>query len=175
MDHELHLLTNKPQIYAANVDEDSLIEDNPYVKIVLQVASEHKVEVVKICAKLEQELIDMPESERREYLQLAGAEETGLEQIIRKGYALLGLISFFTMNEEEVRAWTVPQGTTAPKAAGVIHTDFERGFIGADVISYIDLMRVKSLKKARELGLIRLEGKNYSMKDGDVVEFRFNV
>jgi GTP-binding protein YchF len=175
LDHELRLVTNKPQIYVANVDEDSLHEDNPYLKIVRQVASEHKVEVVKICAKLEQELIDMPEDERQEYLQLAGAEHSGLEQIIRKGYALLGLISFFTMNEEEVRAWTVPQGTTAPKAAGVIHTDFERGFIRAEVIPYDVFVKFGSGAAVRAAGQMHLEGKEYLVRDGDVIYFRFNV
>jgi GTP-binding protein YchF len=175
LDHEIRLLTNKPQIYVANVDEASLLEDNPYVKIVQQVANEHKVDMVKICAKLEQELIDMSEVERQEYLQLAGVEESGLEQIIRKSYALLGLISFFTMNEEEVRAWTVPQGITAPKAAGVIHTDFERGFIRAEVISYDVFIKFGSGAAVRAAGQMHLEGKEYLVRDGDVIYFRFNV
>ena len=175
LNKELNFLTAKPLIYVANVDEASLAEDNRYTKIVREVAAEQGIEMVKICAKLEQDLLDMVDAERKEYLQLAGVQETGLEQIIRKSYLLLGLISFFTMNEEEVRAWTIPQGWTASQAAGVIHTDFERGFIRAEVIPYQTFVKYGSGAAVRTAGKMRIEGKEYIVQDGEVIFVRFNV
>jgi len=175
LDRELRLLTNKPLIYVANVDEDALAEENLHVQQVREIASQQGVEVVKICARLEQELLEMSEEERLEYLHLAGVDQSGLDQIIQKSYTLLGLVSFFTMNEEEVRAWTIPQGWTAPKAAGVIHTDFERGFIRAEVIPFTLFEKYGSIASARTAGQLQIEGKEYIVKDGDVVYVRFNV
>ena len=175
LNHELRFLTNKPLIYVANVDEDALVEDNHYAQIVRAVAADQGVEVVKICAKLEMELIEMDNAERSEYLHLVGVDESGLQQVIRKCYQLLGLISFFTMNEEEVRAWTIPNGCTAVKAAGVIHTDFERGFIRAEVIPYETFVKYGSTAATRAAGQMRIEGRDYIVQDGDIIYVRFNV
>ena len=175
LNREMRFLTSKPVIYAANVDESGLVEDDELVKAVIQIASAQRAEVVKICSKLEEELAGLDEEERLEYLQLAGVQESGLEQVIHKSYQTLGLISFFTMNQQEVRAWTIRQGETAPKAAGVIHTDFERGFIRAEVIPYETFIRHGSWSAAKTSGEMRLEGKDYVVKDGDVIYFRFNV
>lgn len=175
LNRELRLLTGKAMIYVANVDEDTLGGKNAHYQEVAKVAEEQGVRVVKICARLESDLLEMPEDERDEYLQLAGVEETGLEQVIQQSYQLLGLISFFTMNEEEVRAWTIPTGWTAPKAAGVIHTDFERGFIRAEVVKYDTFVKHGSSVAVRAAGLMRVEGKDYVIQDGDVVYVRFNV
>jgi hypothetical protein len=175
LNNEMRFLTGKPIIYAANVDEAGLAEDNEYVKEVRKVAREKDAEVVVLCAKLEEEMAGMSDEERTEFLQLAGAEESGLEQTIRLCYSALGLISFFSMNEREVRAWTIPKGTTAVKAAGVIHTDFERGFIKAEVIPFDTFVRHGSAAATKAAGQMRMEGKEYVVQDGDVMLFRFNV
>jgi GTP-binding protein YchF len=173
--HEMRFLTAKPVIYAANVDEEGLAADNDYVDEVRQVAAEQGAEVVKICAQLEADMAGMTDEERREYLEIAGAGESGLEQIIRKGYRILGLISFFTFNEKQARAWTVRQGSTAPQAAGVIHTDFERGFIRAEVVQFDVFAGYGSWSATKAAGQLRVEGKEYIVQDGDVIYFRFNV
>lgn len=157
----VNLLTRKPILYVYNVSEENL--------------SKFSGDRLCISAKIESELSALPEAEQKDYLRELGMQEPGLNRLIKAGYKLLGLQDFLTAGPKEVRAWTIRVGSRAPEAAGTIHTDFERGFIGADVVAYADLMKVKSLKKARELGLIRLEGKTYLMHDGDVVEFRFNV
>ncbi len=172
---ELRFLTSKPVIYAANVDETGLGENNPYVQAVRQTAAEQGAEVVVLCARLEEEMISMNEADRREFMELAGAECCGLDQVIRKGFEALDLISFFTKNENEVRAWNVRRGTLAPKAAGTIHTDFERGFIRAEVIPYDVFVQYGSDAAVKAHGLMRLEGKEYPVQDGDVIYFRFNV
>src|SRR5436305_1790950 len=172
------LLTMKPTIYAANVDEATLSEkpeDNPHVRVVKEISESESAEFVIICAQLEAELVDLPPDERKDYLEALGVKGSGVDRLIRSAYRLLGLMSFLTAGEKEVRAWTIPQGTRAQQAAGVIHTDIERGFIRAEVISYEDLMRAGSYASAREQGLLRLEGKEYVMQEGDVVHFRFNV
>jgi len=165
----INLLTRKPILYVYNVSEESLS------KHLNRNDGEEPYDRTYISAKIESEICSLSENEQKEYIKALGMEEPGLNRLIKAGYKILGLQDFLTAGPKEVRAWTIRTGAKAPEAAGTIHTDFERGFIGADVISYADLMKVKSLKKARELGLIKLEGKNYSMKDGDVVEFRFNV
>ncbi len=165
----INLLTRKPMIYVYNVAEEDLS------KLMLQDNALGFKDSVYISAKIESEICSLPLEEQEEYLKSLGMQEPGLNRLINLGYKVLGLQSFLTAGPKEVRAWTVRQEAKAPEAAGVIHTDFERGFIGADIISYVDLMKVKSFKKAKEQGLIRLEGRNYSMQDGDVVEFRFNV
>jgi GTP-binding protein YchF len=172
---EMRFLTSKPTIYATNVDEESLTEDNSYVRQVREMAHELNSEVVKLCAKLEEELTGMSEEEQREYLELSGIQESGLEQTIRKSYETLDLITFYTFNENEVRAWTIQKGWTAPRAAGGIHTDFERGFIRAEVLSYQTFDQFGSWGAARAAGALRLEGKDYIVQDGDVIFFRFNV
>jgi GTP-binding protein YchF len=172
---ELRFLTSKPVIYAANVDESGLAEEVAYVQAVREKAAEHGAKVVLFSAKLEEDMIDMGDDERQEYLELAGAEASGLEQIIQKSFDLLELISFFTKNENEVRAWNVSEGTVAPKAAGVIHTDFERGFIRAEVVPYAIYTQYGSDSAVKAVGLMRLEGKEYIVQDGDIIYFRFNV
>lgn len=171
------LLTSKPTIYAANVDEGSLADPdaNPHVAVVRAHAATENSDVVVICAKLEAELVALDEAERAEYLQSHGVESSGVDLLIKAAYHMLGLMSFLTAGEKEVRAWTIPVGTKAPRAAGEIHTDIERGFIRAEIISYSDLVACGSRKAASEKGLARLEGKEYVMQDGDVVDFRFNV
>lgn len=173
--NEMRFISAKPVIYVANVDEPSLKAGNIYATEVFAKAEELNAPAVMICARLEQELVDMTESERKEYLQLVGAEETGLEQIIRKSFDMLSLITFLTMNEEEVRAWMVPKGTPAPKAAGAIHTDFEKGFIRAEVTSFDTFIKHKNWAGVKSAGLMRLEGKEYIVQDGDIIYFRFNV
>lgn len=171
------LLTTKPTIYAANVDEDTLLDPskNPHVEAVRQHAANENAEVVLICAKLESELVALDAEERTEYLKDLGLESSGVDDLIKAAYKMLGLMSFLTAGEKEVRAWTIPVGTKAPKAAGEIHTDIERGFIRAEVVSFDELVRAGSEKAAREQGLMRLEGKEYIMREGDIVNFRFNV
>lgn len=172
------LLTTKPTIYAANVDEATLGEnpsENPYVKQVREIAESESAEFIIICAQLEAELVELPPDERKDYLEALGVEGSGVDRLIKSAYRLLGLMSFLTAGEKEVRAWTIPQGTRAPQAAGTIHSDIERGFIRAETISYDQLMRAGSYAAAREQGLLRLEGKEYVMQEGDVVHFRFNV
>ncbi len=175
---ELNLLTGKPVIFAANVDEDSLMDDgegNEYVQAVREFAKEDGSEVFVICAQIEQEIAELEEDEKKMFLEDLGLSESGLEKLIAASYSLLGLISYLTAGEKETRAWTITKGTKAPQAAGKIHTDFERGFIRAEVINYQDLLDCKTYGVAREKGLVRLEGKEYVMQDGDVVVFRFNV
>ncbi len=170
------LLTMKPILYVANVAEDDIgKEDNQYVKLVKDYAQKENSEVVVLSAKLEEELSSLESEDKEEMLAAMGIDEPGLDKVIKKSYSLLGLISFLTAGKKETRAWTIKKGTKAPQAAGKIHTDFERGFIKAEVISYNDLVKSGSYAKAKELGLIRLEGKDYVMQDGDVVEFKFNV
>jgi len=172
---DLRLLSNKEIIYGANVDEDGLGEDNAYVQALKAYAAERNREVIKLCAKVEEEMVDFDEDEKMEMLESLGVEESGLEQIIRKGFEKLGLMSYFTAGVKEVRAWTIRQGTTAPKAAAVIHNDFEKGFIRAEVISYEDFIACGGEQGAKEAGKMRLEGKEYIVQDGDVMHFRFNV
>ena len=171
------LLTSKPTIYAANVDEATLAdpEANPHVGAVREIATQEAAEYVPICAQLEAELVELAPEERRGYLAEVGVASSGVDRLIQSAYRLLGLMSFLTAGEKEVRAWTVPRGTRAPQAAGTIHSDIERGFIRAEIVSYDDLTRVGSYAAAREQGLLRLEGKEYVMQEGDIVNFRFNV
>ena len=174
----LNLLTAKPVIYAANVGEEDLANDgadNAGVQAVREYAKETGSEVFAICAQIEEEISELDDEERQMFLDDLGLKESGLEKLIRASYHLLGLMSFLTSGEDETRAWTIKQGTKAPQAAGKIHSDFERGFIRAEVVSYQDLMDCGSYAAAREKGLVRSEGKEYEMKDGDVVLFRFNV
>lgn len=175
LNHEMRFLTGKTTIYAANVDEDAMVDDNLYVQAVREVAAQEGAQVVKLCAKLEEEMAGMTEAERHEFLEAAGVHESGLEQVIHLGYRALGLITFFTGGPKEVRAWTVRKGAKGPQAAGVIHTDFERGFIRAEVISYDTYVRLGSEHAAKQVGEMRVEGKEYIVQDGDVMHFRFNV
>lgn len=174
---QLFLLTSKPVIYAANISEEDLQSgvDNPYVTELKKYAEKEKSEVLVICAKIEEEIAQLDDEEKKEFLVELGLKESGLDRLIKASYRLLGLISFFTAGPKEVRAWTITEGTKAPQAAGKIHSDFERGFIRAEVIAYDDLMKCGSYNSAREKGLVRSEGKDYIMKDGDVALFRFNV
>jgi GTP-binding protein YchF len=172
---ESQFLTDKKVIYCCNVDEDGLLEDNDYVKAVQAYAAERGADVVKICAKMEEDLNGMSDEERDEFLHEYGVKESGLDQIIHTGYRTLGLISYLTQGPKEARAWTIHQGDTAPRAAGVIHTDFERGFIRAQVISYNDFVEKGGEAACRDAGLLRTEGKEYVVQDGDVIEFLFNV
>ncbi len=170
----LFLLTAKPTLYIANVDEQGFT-GNPLLDQLNAYASSEGAEVVPVCAAIEAELIDMSDDEKREFLAEMGLDEPGLNRVIRASYKLLGLQTFFTAGEKEVRAWTVRQGALAPQAAGEIHTDFERGFIRAELASYDDFVATGGEQGAKEAGKLRLEGKDYVMKDGDVVHFRFNV
>jgi hypothetical protein len=171
------LLTRKPTIFAANVDEATLAdpEANEHVQAVREYAKNENDDVVVICAQLEAELVALDAAERQEFLEHHGVTSSGVDNLIKAAYHMLGLMSFLTAGEKEVRAWTIPVGTKAPQAAGTIHTDIERGFIRAEIISYADLIACGSRKAASEKGLARLEGKEYVMQDGDVVDFRFNV
>jgi len=175
MNKELRLLTSKEIIYGANVDEDSLEEDNEFVKLLRAYAYERNYEVIKLCAKIEEEMVEFDDAEREEMLSDLGVTESGLKQIIHKGFDKLGLMSYFTAGVKEVRAWTIRQNTTAPKAAAVIHNDFEKGFIRAEVIAYDDFIEFGGENGAKEAGKNRLEGKEYIVQDGDVMHFRFNV
>ncbi len=172
---ELRLLTSKEIMYGANVDEDSLEDDNEFVQKLKAYAKERNSEVIKLCAKMEEEMVDFDDEEREEMLNDLGIEESGLDQIIHKGFDKLGLQSYFTAGVKEVRAWTIRKGTTAPKAAAVIHNDFETGFIRAEVIAYEDFIAFGGDAGAKEAGKNRLEGKEYIVQDGDVMHFRFNV
>ncbi len=174
---QFFLLTFKPTIYAANVDEDSLSAplENSYVKAVSEFAAADNAETVVICAHLEEELISIDASERIEYLSDLGVNSSGVDKMIRSAYRLLGLMSFLTAGEKEIRAWTIPIGTRAQKAAAEIHSDIERGFIRAEIVSYPVLVELGSENAARDKGMMRLEGKEYIMQEGDVVNFRFNV
>jgi GTP-binding protein YchF len=171
---ELHLLTGKPFIYVANVDEAGL-NGNKYVDEVFSIAKEENVPVVVICAKLEAELAQFPESERIELLKELGLEESGLQKVVKVGYEVLDLITFFTGNENEVRAWAVKRGTTAYEAAGKVHSDFQRGFIKAEIMRWDELVKFGSEHALREHGLVKFEGKEYVVQDGDVILFRFQV
>jgi ribosome-binding ATPase len=171
---ELHLLTMKPVLYIANVDEEGF-ENNPLLDTVMAVAAAEGAEVVAICNKLEAEIAELEDEEKAEFLFEMGMQEPGLDRVIRAGYRLLGLQTYFTAGVKEVRAWTVRQGATAPQAAAVIHTDFEKGFIRAEVTAYDDFVAFKGENGAKEAGKWRLEGKEYLVQDGDVVHFRFNV
>ena len=171
---QLFLLTAKPTMYIANVDEDGF-DDNPHLDTVREIAAEESAVVVAICNKLEAEIVELADEERLEFLQELGMEEPGLNRVIRAGYQLLNLHTYFTAGEKEVRAWTVRVGATAPEAAGVIHTDFQKGFIRAEVISYEDFIACNGEQGAKEAGRWRLEGKDYVVQDGDVIHFRFNV
>jgi hypothetical protein len=172
---ETRLLSAKEIMYGANVDEDGLTEDNEYVVRLREHAAKHGCEVIKLCAKIEEEFVGMEDDERNEFLRDMGVEESGLEQIIRKGFDKLGLMSYFTAGVKEVRAWTIHKNTTAPKAAAVIHNDFEKGFIRAEVIGYEDFVACGGEAKSKEAGKMRLEGKEYIVADGDIMHFRFNV
>lgn len=175
---EYNLLTNKPVIYASNVSEDDLADDgaeNPYVQKVRAYAAEHNSEIFVICAEIEAEISELDDDEKQEFLEDLGLKESGLDKLIEASYRTLGLMSFLTAGEDETRAWTIEMGTKAPQAAGKIHTDFERGFIKAEVVNYQDLLDCGSYNGAREKGLVRMEGKEYVVKDGDVILFRFNV
>ena len=175
LDQEMRFLTAKPLIFIANVDEDALTQGNAYLQETQQIAKERGIQVVVLSGLLEEELQEMSADERHEYLSLAGIEASGLEQVIRKSFELLKLISFFTFNEKQARAWNIPRGTSAPGAAGTIHTDFERGFIRAEVIPFEVFDKYGSHAAVKSAGLMRLEGKEYIVQDGDVIYFRFNV
>ena len=174
---DVHLLTMKPILYVTNVAEGEVADTsaNPHVQAVKKYAAEEGSEVIVVSAKMESEIAELDAEEAAEFLAMAGLEETGLDRLIKAGFKLLGLMTFLTAGEIESRAWTIKQNTKAPQAAGKIHTDFERGFIRAEIVSYDDLVACGSKAAAREKGLVRLEGKDYVMQDGDVVEFRFNV
>lgn len=174
---DLHLLTMKPVLYAANVSEDEVADTdgNEYVQKVREFAAQENAEVVPISAKVESEIAELEGEDKAMFLEELGMSESGLNRLIRAAYKLLGLYTYFTAGVQEVRAWTIRQGTKAPQAAGVIHTDFERGFIRAEVVAYSDLLAAGSMVAAREKGQVRLEGKDYVVRDGDVMHFRFNV
>lgn len=175
---DLPLLSGKPVIYAANLSEDDLLggmEANPYLPVVQKIAADEGAGCMPICAKIEEDIASYTPEEKQEFLAELGLEASGLDNLIRESYALLGLISFLTAGEPEVRAWTIVKGTKAPQAAGKIHSDFERGFIRAEIVAYDDLMACGSMTAAKEKGLVRSEGKEYIMQDGDVTLFRFNV
>lgn len=170
------LLTQKPVLYVANVGEDDIgEEDNQYVKLVKEFAEKENAEVIVICARIEEEISELDDEEKAAFLSELGIEESGLDQLIRKSYSLLGLATYFTAGVQEVRAWTFKKGMKAPECAGIIHTDFERGFIRAETVSYDDLIFYGSMNAAKEAGKVRLEGKEYLVKDGDIMHFRFNV
>jgi len=172
--NELHLITLKPLMYVANVAEDGFT-NNPYLDAVRERAASEDSEVVAVCAAIEAEIAQLEEADRADFLNELGLEEPGLNRVIRAGYKLLGLQTYFTAGVKEVRAWTVRVGATAPQAAGVIHTDFEKGFIRAEVIAYEDFIACKGEQGAKEAGKLRLEGKEYIVREGDVMHFRFNV
>ena len=175
LSNEVRFLTGKEIMYGANTDEDGLLEDNEYVTLLKEHASKNNCELIKLCAKVEEELIGLEDDEAQEFLTDLGVEESGLEQIIHKGFNKLGLMSYFTAGVKEVRAWTIKQNSTAPRAAAAIHNDFEKGFIRAEVIAYNDYIECQGEGKAKEAGKMRLEGKEYIVQDGDVMHFRFNV
>ena len=174
---DVSLLTMKPVIYCANVAEDDYAneDENEFVKQIKEYAADDKAEVMTISAKIEEEIAGLEKEEKQMFLDELGAAESGLDKLIKASYSLLGLISYLTAGKPEVRAWTITKGTKAPQAAGKIHTDFERGFIRAEVVHYDDLMNCGSMNAAKEKGLVRSEGKEYVMQDGDIVLFRFNV
>ncbi len=178
MAKDLSLLTMKPVIYAANVAEEDFvngIENNPYIKAVEEIAARENSEVLPISARIEEEISQLEDDEKGLFLEEMGLTESGLDRLIKKSYKLLGLISYLTAGQPEVRAWTITEGTKAPQAAGKIHTDFERGFIRAEVVSFDNLIACGSMAAAKEKGLVKSEGKEYVMQDGDIVHFLFNV
>ncbi len=168
-------LTQKPVIYAANVSDSELATGNAYVEKVRSIAAVENAQVVVISAQVESELVELPEADRIEFLESLGVTEGGLQSLIRATYDLLGLQTYFTTGPQESRAWTITKGMSAPQAAGVIHTDFERGFIRAETVAYKDLVEYGSMNAAKEKGLVRSEGKEYIVQEGDVMLFRFNV
>lgn len=174
---DLNLMTLKPVLFVTNVSEDEIgnPDDNKYVQMVKKYAAEEGAEVIAVSAKVESEIAELSDEEAKEFLAELGANESGLDKLIKASYKLLGLITFLTAGEQEVRAWTIKKGTKAPQAGGKIHSDIERGFIRAEIVSYDDLVSTGSQNAAREKGLVRLEGKDYVMQDGDVTYFRFNV
>lgn len=170
------LLTDKPVLYCANIGENDIgMPDNKYVAMVKKIAAQENAQVITLCAKIEEEIAELPDEEKPAFYADLGIEESGLDKLIKASYKLLGLISFLTAGEKETRAWTIQQGSKAPKAAGKIHTDFERGFICAEVANFQDILSCGGYVQAKEAGKVRMEGKDYVMKDGDVVLFRFNV
>ncbi|WP_086314704.1 ribosome-binding ATPase YchF [Enterococcus sp. 7F3_DIV0205] len=173
----LFLLTAKPILYVANVSEDEVADsdNNPYVQQVRTFAANEQAEVIVVCARAEEEIAELDDEDKAEFLEALGIEESGLDQLIRAAYDLLGLATYFTAGEQEVRAWTFRKGIKAPQAAGIIHTDFERGFIRAETVSFDDLNTYGNMQAAKEAGKVRLEGKEYVVQDGDVMLFRFNV
>ncbi len=173
----LQLLTSKPILYAANVSEDEVADSskNENVQKVQDYAAKENAEVIVVCAKIEEEIAELDQDEKAMFLEELGISESGIDQLIRATYDLLGLATYFTAGEQEVRAWTFREGMKAPQAAGIIHTDFERGFIRAETVSYDDLVEAGAMAQARENGRVRLEGKEYIVQDGDVIHFRFNV
>lgn len=175
LNQEVRFLTDKEIMYGANTDEDGLLEDNDYVKVLSEHAQKNNCEIIKLCAKVEEELIGLEDDEAQEFLTDLGVQESGLEQIIHKGFEKLGLMSYFTAGVKEVRAWTIKQNSTAPRAAAAIHNDFEKGFIRAEVIAFNDYVECGGDAKSKEAGKMRLEGKEYIVQDGDVMHFRFNV
>ncbi|TWM30154.1 Ribosome-binding ATPase YchF [Bacillus paralicheniformis] len=174
---QLHLLTTKPVLYVANVSEDEVADPsgNEYVQKVREFAAAENAEVIVVCAKIESEIAELEGEEKAMFLEELGIQESGLDQLIKASYSLLGLATYFTAGEQEVRAWTFKKGMKAPECAGIIHTDFERGFIRAETVAYDDLLEAGSMAAAKEAGKVRLEGKEYIVKDGDVIHFRFNV
>jgi len=172
--NDVHLITTKPVMYIANVAEDGF-DDNPYLDTVRSKAAAENAQVVPVCAGIEAEIAQLDEADRIEFLAELGLEQSGLDQVINAGYALLELLTFFTVGKREARAWTVRSGSTAPQAAGRIHTDFERGFIRAEVTSYEEFVSLGGEQGAKEAGKLRLEGKNYIVREGDIMHFRFNV
>ena len=174
---ETFLLTTKPILYVANISENQIenAENDPLVLKVKEYAKKENAEVIPLCVKIEEELSGLEEDDKKEMLEALGLAESGLDKVIKKSYDLLGLMSFLTAGEPEVRAWTIKKGTKAPQAAGKIHSDIERGFIKAEVISFNDLINAGNMVQAKEKGLVRQEGKEYVMQDGDIVLFKFNV
>jgi GTP-binding protein YchF len=172
---DAHLLTDKPVMYVCNVHEKDLGKDNPYVQKVREIAAKEDAKVVVVSAAVEAEVAELPESERQHFLEGLGLKESGLSQVIHEGYDLLHLITFFTAGPKEVRAWTTHRGATAPNAAGEIHSDFEKGFIKAEIMKFADLDRLGSEAAVKEAGRLGIEGKEYVMGDGDIAFFRFNV
>jgi GTP-binding protein YchF len=172
---EMHMLTAKPVLYVANTDEHGVIEGNKYIDTIKEIAEKEGALVVPICAKIEMELVEVPEEDRAQFLHDLGLKEPGLNAVVRAAYDLLGLQTYFTAGVKEVRAWTIRKGAKAPEAAGVIHTDFEKGFIRAEVMKFRDFIRLQSEAAVREAGLLRSEGRDYVVDDGDIMHFRFNV
>ncbi|MDA0986993.1 MAG: redox-regulated ATPase YchF [Bacteroidetes bacterium] len=173
--YEMHLLTNKPVMYVCNVHEKNLLAENNYIQQVKEIAEKENAKVVVISAAVEAEVSELPESERKPFLQSLGLSESGLDKVIKEGYALLNLITFITAGPKEVHAWTTFKGAKAPQAAGVIHTDFEKGFIRAEIMKCDDLIKFRTEQNVKDAGLLHVEGRDYTIEDGDIVHFRFNL